>query len=50
MTDTATNPPSLDATPIPIHAQAQSVTPWDVAGEVDSEGKVVAINYNKLVY
>ena len=30
-------------------AKEQKVTPWSVTGEVDEEGNVKAINYNKLV-
>ena len=31
------------------HAHAQVVTPWDVQGSVSSDGKQLAIDYDKLV-
>ena len=41
-------PVALEDTPIPIHTQKQSVDPWNVSGEVNADGTVQAINYQKL--
>lgn len=39
----------LADTPIPIRTQQQSVDPWNVQGEVQADGSVAAIDYDKLV-
>ncbi|KII89259.1 hypothetical protein PLICRDRAFT_698348 [Plicaturopsis crispa FD-325 SS-3] len=51
---TLTPEPSAAPTPAPesvkpADAQAQVVTPWDVQGSVSSDGKQLAIDYDKLI-
>lgn len=50
------NPPAIEpaALPkttvdVPAEKKGQEVTPWDVAGEVQEDGKVAAIDYDKLI-
>lgn len=39
---------ALPESPIPAQANAQKIDPWNVQGEIDENGKVLAINYKKL--
>ncbi|OTB18870.1 hypothetical protein K445DRAFT_327463 [Daldinia sp. EC12] len=42
-------PPAADPNVPATHPSKQTVDPWNVAGEVGEDGKVKAIDYNKLV-
>jgi tryptophanyl-tRNA synthetase len=47
----AIEPAALPKTAVDIPAKGteQAITPWDVSGEVGTDGKVAAIDYNKLI-
>ena len=50
------NPPAIEPAALPKTTidvaptdKAQAVTPWEVSGEVQADGKVAAIDYEKLI-
>ncbi|KAF8244338.1 tryptophanyl-tRNA synthetase, partial [Wilcoxina mikolae CBS 423.85] len=45
----ALDPSSLPKTTVSAPSQEQAITPWDVSGEVGADGKVAAIDYDKLI-
>lgn len=47
-TDAAAPPPAADSTAAPLTSTQQNINPWSVSGEVGEDGKVKAIDYEKL--
>jgi tryptophanyl-tRNA synthetase len=47
----AIEPAALPKTAVDVPAKGteQAITPWDVSGEVAADGKVAAIDYDKLI-
>lgn len=53
MADEPGQPPALTTLSLvdkaPSHAVEQRITPFDVSGGVDEEGKLLPVNYDKLI-